>query len=61
MKNIITLALICFSLYNSQAASVTWDGGGVNNNWNTPNNWNPNAIPVAGDDVTFDGAGGGNA
>ena len=24
----------------------TWDGGGTDNNWTTPNNWNPNAVPA---------------
>ena len=25
---------------------TTWDGGGTNDNWTTPNNWSPNGIPV---------------
>ncbi len=28
------------------AATATWDGGGNNNNWGTPNNWNPDGVPT---------------
>lgn len=27
-------------------AGDTWDGGGVDNDWSTANNWNPNGIPL---------------
>ena len=31
-----------------------WDGGGgVDHNWTTAANWNPDAVPVAGDSLTF--------
>jgi hypothetical protein len=31
------------------------------NDWNTAGNWSSGAVPVAGDDVTLDGRGGGNS
>lgn len=35
----------------SLLATVTWDGGGGNFDWNTLDNWSTNALPVSGDDV----------
>lgn len=29
-----------------QAEAQTWDGGGSDQSWNTPENWNPDGIPV---------------
>jgi hypothetical protein len=29
----------------------TWDGGGGDSSWTTPANWNPDGVPVAGDNV----------
>lgn len=37
---------------NLRAAAITWDGGGVDNNWSTVANWSDNAA-AAGDDITF--------
>ncbi len=37
------------------AASYTWDGGGVSNNWSDCDNWSTNICPVAGDTLTFNG------
>jgi len=36
----------------------TWDGGGVDDNWSTKENWDagPDAAPAAGDNIIFDGA-----
>ncbi len=34
-------------------ATRTWDGGGANDNWDTVNNWDNNALPAATDDVVF--------
>lgn len=42
---------------SASAGSVAWDGGGADNNWNTPNNWNPDGVPITGDDVTIDASG----
>ena len=34
----------------------TWDGGAATNNWGDANNWNPNGVPTASDDVSLTGA-----
>ena len=34
-----------------------WDGGGIGNNWSTPQNWVGDLIPAPGADVTFNAAG----
>ncbi len=39
----------------SHAAALTWDGGGVDNNWSTCANWTTDACPVAADTLTFNG------
>lgn len=39
----------------AHAASLTWDGGGADNNWSTCANWTTDTCPVAGDTVTFNG------
>ncbi len=36
------------------AATRTWDGGGVDNNWSTAANWSGDTAPVDGDVVVFD-------
>jgi autotransporter-associated beta strand protein len=36
-------------------ATVTWDGGGANNNWTTAANWVGDVAPSAGDDLVFTG------
>ena len=33
--------------------AVTWDGGGNDNFWQTPENWVGNIAPIAGDDLVF--------
>ena len=38
-----------------QAATITWDGGGADNNWSTGANWSTDSVPATGDDVVFDG------
>jgi len=47
------LALAVFSAPQAMAASRTWDGGGANTNWSTAANWD--VLPVANDDLTFNG------
>ena len=37
----------------SLLATVTWDGGGLDNHWTTADNWVGNVAPVAGDSLTF--------
>jgi probable HAF family extracellular repeat protein/autotransporter-associated beta strand protein len=34
-------------------ATRTWDGGGSDNYWNTPANWNPDTVPVNGSALIF--------
>jgi hypothetical protein len=34
-------------------SAVTWTGGGGDNNWDTPANWNTDSVPGSGDDVTI--------
>jgi fibronectin-binding autotransporter adhesin len=34
----------CFTI-RSTAQAATWDGGGVNSNWNNPTNWVNNVVP----------------
>ena len=38
----------------SLCAQVYWDHGANNNRWGSANNWRPNGVPGAGDDVIFD-------
>ncbi|MFN0117654.1 MAG: FG-GAP-like repeat-containing protein, partial [Elusimicrobiota bacterium] len=37
------------------SATLTWDGGGADNNFNTPANWSSDVNPGVSDDVEFDG------
>ncbi len=43
--------------YNSDGVEVTWDGGGDGTNWSSANNWNPDGVPSANDDVIIDASG----
>jgi fibronectin-binding autotransporter adhesin len=36
-------------------ADQTWDGGGADNNWNTPENWGGDTLPTLPGDITFAG------
>jgi len=36
-------------------AVATWDGGGANNFWTTPENWAGDVAPLPGDELRFDG------
>lgn len=62
MKQKITHKLVAGIVVNSilltlaaNAASVTWDNGGVGDNWGTAENWNPDGVPVAADSPRFNG------
>ena len=35
------------------AATRTWNGGGITNNWSEANNWSGNVVPGSSDDVVF--------
>ena len=48
------LVLIWVCLVSGGYCQKKWDGEGGNNNWATANNWLPNGVPVAGDDVLLD-------
>jgi hypothetical protein len=49
------LAVVLASPTRVDAATRTWDGGGLDNNWSTAANWSSDTLPVAGDTVTFNG------
>jgi len=34
-------------------ATITWDGGGDGVNWDSPNNWSTNTVPLSTDDVVY--------
>ncbi|MBD3271792.1 MAG: hypothetical protein GF384_04550, partial [Elusimicrobia bacterium] len=36
------------------AATLTWDGGGIDENWSTPANWDLNYVPGPLDEAVFD-------
>ena len=44
------------SLLAAAPSTLTWDGGGSDNNINTVTNWNPNLAPGNGDFLIFDGS-----
>lgn len=54
-SSLIYCAVICFYFLLPQDCfgQTTWDGGGADDNWNTPNNWNPNGVPTVADDVVI--------
>src|SRR5688572_26870408 len=54
---VIFLCLIVQSVgmtATARAATVSWDGGGGNNSWQTAANWSGNVLPGANDDVVID-------
>src|SRR5688500_5572284 len=60
MKVAHPFALTLFAslfLIHSHAATVTWDGGGGNNAWETAANWSSNVLPTSADDVVITGTG----
>lgn len=46
-------SLFVLATPQASAATITWDGGGSDNNMTTAANWNPNGAPSAGDDLVF--------
>lgn len=40
---------------SSPAATLVWTGGGGDDNFSTPENWNPVQAPAKGDSLTFAG------
>lgn len=64
MKFILLLSIIFISIpslvqaqcgsCNQAASGITWEGD-VSSDWNDPNNWASNALPVANNDIIIDG------
>jgi len=54
MKKISILALATLPAFTLSA--ITWDGGGGDGLWNTPENWDTDAVPTSSDDVFIDNA-----
>src|SRR4051812_32570263 len=50
------VSLVGFGAGTTQAADLTWNGGGADNNLSTPLNWSGGVAPVANDALIFDGA-----
>src|SRR5687768_18107488 len=44
----------CFIQLNAVAATRTWDGGAGTTSWHQAANWNPDGVPMTGDDVIID-------
>ncbi len=55
MLSLITKTFFAVLLFVQVAVGITWDGGGATNNWSEPANWSGDVVPVASDDVVFDG------
>ena len=58
MRTTRNLLLPLLPLTLLAAGSVTgatrnWDGGSADSNWTTPQNWENNVAPAAGDDLVF--------
>src|SRR5262252_4931093 len=47
--------LLVLAAASSLAATKTWDGGGVDNNWATAANWDADTAPAQGDALVFAG------
>jgi hypothetical protein len=53
----ILFAFVLCAPHNAQAATRTWDAGGIAGDASDPINWNGNTQPAAGDDIRFDNSG----
>lgn len=52
--SIFPLALsLLLSAWPAFAVTKTWTGGGADDHWNNPTNWNPSGAPANGDDIVF--------
>ncbi len=53
MRNLLFVCVLLLLSVNVFSATKTWDGGGVDANWNTAANWSTDVPPVTGDDLVF--------
>ncbi len=53
MTAVALITALTALLAGTAAAANTWDGGGANANWNTPENWDDDTVPADTADVTF--------
>jgi autotransporter-associated beta strand protein len=56
-KLLLLLLVLVAARATAQTCDFTWTGGGGNNNWSTPANWNPTGPPGSGTNVCFGGNG----
>jgi hypothetical protein len=52
----LALGLVLSTSPHVAAQTITWDGGGANNNWNTAANWVGDVAPVSGNTLSFAGS-----
>jgi autotransporter-associated beta strand protein len=52
-----TISYIGGDVVLTRSATFTWDGGGPDDNWNTPANWVGNLAPSAGNNLVFNATG----
>jgi len=52
---LLLLVTLVAARSTAQTCDFTWTGGGGNNNWTTPGNWNPVGPPTAGANICFGG------
>jgi hypothetical protein len=58
MAALAAILLILSLPTSTLAATRTWTGGGLDDTWSNPANWQGNAVPVDGDDLIFPAVGG---
>jgi hypothetical protein len=53
---LLSAVIVCLKLARTvRADNITWDGGGLTNNWSEAANWTNNTKPSTSDSVFFDG------
>ncbi|HQU81863.1 MAG TPA: hypothetical protein PKY59_01985, partial [Pyrinomonadaceae bacterium] len=53
VNSLFALAFFCLFTFTANAANITWDGGGADNNWSTAANWSGDVVPTNADRVFF--------
>lgn len=56
MTFFFAFSILLLSPSSAHAATVCWDGGGADNNWNTAANWAGDVVPTTTDTALFDPA-----